>query len=115
VKKEGILEPEFEDEVRDTSFSVFTLNEDDVGVKGYNSVFSTDSAEESEKERTRKTKLGKLARKRFEAMLRSLSGARLELARCMAFSLEHAEAANEVLVKTKSFVCFLNTSRRLLI
>ena len=67
-----------------------------MGVKGYNSVFSTDSAEESEKERTRKTKLGKLARKRFEAMLRSLSGSRCELARCMAFSLEHAEASNEV-------------------
>ncbi|KAI0066134.1 hypothetical protein BV25DRAFT_1905759 [Artomyces pyxidatus] len=71
------LDPEFDDE-------------------GYNSVFSTDSAEESERERTRKTKLGKLARKRFEAMLRSLSGSRGELARCMAFSLEHAEAANEV-------------------
>jgi len=67
-----------------------------MGIKGYNSVFSTDSAEESEKERTRKTKLGKLARKRFEAMLRSLSGARGEFARCMAFSLEHAEASNEV-------------------
>lgn len=65
-------------------------------LQGYNSVFSTDSAEESERERTRKTKLGKLARKRFEAMLRSLSGTRGELARCMAFSLEHAEAANEV-------------------
>ena len=71
---------------------------DDMGIKGYNSVFSTDSAEESEKERTRKTKLGKLARKRFEAMLRALSGSRGELARCMAFSLEHAEASNEVSV-----------------
>ncbi|KAI0266790.1 hypothetical protein BC834DRAFT_873532 [Gloeopeniophorella convolvens] len=77
VAREGSIEPEFEDE-------------------GYNSVFSTDSAEESERERTRKTRLGKLARKRFEAMLRSLSGSRGELARCMAFSLEHAEAANEV-------------------
>ncbi|KAI9508225.1 hypothetical protein F5148DRAFT_1198407 [Russula earlei] len=77
VKRDGTVEPEFEDE-------------------GYNSVFSTDSAEESEKERTRKTKLGKLARKRFEAILRSLSGTRGELARCMAFSLEHAEASNEV-------------------
>jgi len=77
VRKDESIEPEFEDE-------------------GYNSVFSTDSAEESEKERTRKTKLGKLARKRFEAMLRSLSGTRGELARCMAFSLEHAEASNEV-------------------
>ena len=29
-------------------------------------------------------------------MLRALSGKRGELARCMAFSLEHAEAASEV-------------------
>jgi hypothetical protein len=77
-------------------------------VKGYNSDFSTDSAEESEKERTRKTKLGKLARKRFEGMLRSLSGLRGELARCMAFSLEHAEASNEVSVRRACcFVQFL--------
>ena len=79
---------------------------DDIGVKGYNSVFSTDSAEESEKERTRKTKLGKFARKRFEAMLRSLSGSRGELARCMAFSLEHAEASNEVFVRRAC--CFIH-------
>lgn len=64
--------------------------------EGYNSIYSTDSAEESERERTRKYHLGKLSRKRFEAMLRALSGRRGELARCMAFSLEHAEAASEV-------------------
>ncbi|EJD02812.1 uncharacterized protein FOMMEDRAFT_107807 [Fomitiporia mediterranea MF3/22] len=64
--------------------------------EGYNSIYSTDSAEDSERERVRKTKLGKLARRRFEAMLRALSGKRGELARCMAFSLEHAEAASEV-------------------
>lgn len=64
--------------------------------QGYNSVYSTDSAEESEQERTKKTVLGKLARKRFEAMLRAVSGKRGELARCMTFSLEHAEAAREV-------------------
>ncbi|KAK0212865.1 SR140 protein [Desarmillaria ectypa] len=63
---------------------------------GYNSVYSTDSAEDSERERVRKTMLGKFARKRFEAMLRALSGKRGEIARCMAFSLEHAEAAHEV-------------------
>jgi len=63
---------------------------------GYNSVYSTDSGEESERERIRKQKLGTLARKRFEAMLRAMSGKRGELARCMAFSLEHAEAASEV-------------------
>jgi U2-associated protein SR140 len=40
--------------------------------------------------------LGKLARRRFESMLRALSGKRGEIGRCMAFSLEHAEAAHEV-------------------
>lgn len=63
---------------------------------GYNSIYSTDSAEESERERSKKTVLGRLARKRFEAMLRGLSGKCGELARCMTFSLEHAEAAREV-------------------
>jgi U2-associated protein SR140 len=66
------------------------------GSQGYNSVYSSDSAEDSERERVRKNVLGKLARKRFEAMLRALSGKRGEMARCMAFSLEHAEAAHEV-------------------
>ncbi|KAJ7702965.1 hypothetical protein B0H17DRAFT_1157118 [Mycena rosella] len=65
---------------------------------GYNSVYSSDSAEDSERERVRKNVLGKLARKRFEAMLRALSGKRGEMARCMAFSLEHAEAAHEIIV-----------------
>jgi hypothetical protein len=92
------MEPEFEDEVSVLSFDFHTVCVDDMAVKGYNSIFSTDSAEESEKERTRKSKLGKLARKRFEAMLRSLSSTHGELARCMAFSLEHAEASNEVSV-----------------
>ncbi|TFL02447.1 hypothetical protein BDV98DRAFT_528109 [Pterulicium gracile] len=77
VESDRVLGPEFTDD-------------------GYNSVYSTDSGEESERERTRKTALGKLARKRFEAMLRALSGKRGELARCMAFSLEHAEAAAEI-------------------
>ncbi|KAH8107897.1 hypothetical protein BXZ70DRAFT_20103 [Cristinia sonorae] len=77
VDRTETLEPEFYDE-------------------GYNSIYSTDSAEESERERGRKNELGRLARRRFEVMLRALSGRRGELARCMAFSLEHAEAANEV-------------------
>ncbi|EGO25376.1 hypothetical protein SERLADRAFT_448355 [Serpula lacrymans var. lacrymans S7.9] len=77
IEREDIVDPEFNDE-------------------GYNSAYSTDSAEESEQERTRKNALGKLARKRFEAMLRGLSGKRGELARCMTFSLEHAEAAREI-------------------
>ncbi|GJJ06342.1 hypothetical protein Clacol_000533 [Clathrus columnatus] len=64
--------------------------------KGYHSIYSTDSAEESEKERSRKGRLGKLAKRRFEAMLRGLAGRRGDLARCMAFSLEHADAATEI-------------------
>ncbi|KAF8200699.1 hypothetical protein BJ912DRAFT_1019728 [Pholiota molesta] len=43
-----------------------------------------------------KNALGTAARQRFEAMLRALSGKRGEIARCMTFSLEHAEAAHEV-------------------
>lgn len=81
--------------------------------QGYNSVYSTDSAEESERERVRKTSLGKLARKRFEAMLRAMSGKRGELARCMAFSLEHAEAATEVSYLSPEFVTILNVLARL--
>ncbi|KAJ3571692.1 hypothetical protein NP233_g3593 [Leucocoprinus birnbaumii] len=77
IESDRSLQPEFDDE-------------------GYNSIYSTDSAEESERERSRKTRLGKLAKKRFEAMLRGMSGKRGEIARCMAFSLEHAEAAHEV-------------------
>ncbi|GAB1525526.1 hypothetical protein RhiTH_008689 [Rhizoctonia solani] len=63
---------------------------------GPHSAYSTDSGEESERERIRKGTLGKLARKRFHVLLRGLSGKRGELARCMAFSLEHAESAAEV-------------------
>lgn len=68
-------------------------------IQGYNSVYSSDSAEESEREQTRKNALGPAARKRFEAMLRALSGKRGEIARCMTFCLEHAEAAHEVYFK----------------
>ncbi|QRV79159.1 RNA recognition motif protein [Ceratobasidium sp. AG-Ba] len=63
---------------------------------GPHSAYSTDSGEESEREKIRKGTLGKLARKRFYVLLRGLSGKRGELARCMAFSLEHAESAAEV-------------------
>jgi hypothetical protein len=64
--------------------------------QGYASIYSSDSAEESEKERTSKGKLGKLARRRFEAMLRVLSGKRSEIARAMEFAMTHAEATDEV-------------------
>ncbi|TFK23911.1 hypothetical protein FA15DRAFT_680928 [Coprinopsis marcescibilis] len=73
-----------------------SFNEPEFDDDGYNSVYSTDSGEESERERTRKNALGKLARRRFEAMLRHMSGKYGEIARCMVFSLEHAEAAHEV-------------------
>ena len=58
-------------------------------------MYSSDS-EESEREQSRKNVLGYTARQRFEAMLRALSGKRGDIARCMLFSLEHAEAAHEV-------------------
>ncbi|KAG8981761.1 hypothetical protein FRB90_007025 [Tulasnella sp. 427] len=65
---------------------------DDGGVSPY----STDSGEESEKERARKGSLGRLAQKRFENMLRTLSGRKGEIAACMVFSLEHSDAVTEV-------------------
>lgn len=64
--------------------------------QGPHSAYSTDSGEESEREKIRKGTLGKLARRRFHVLLRGLTGKRGELARCMAFSLEHAESASEV-------------------
>jgi len=64
--------------------------------QGYNSVYSTDSEEESERERLKKGTLGKLARRRFTSCLRGLKGERGDIARCMTFALEHADAADEV-------------------
>ena len=64
--------------------------------KGANSVYSTDSAEDSERERSTRGRLGPIARKRFERMLRALSGRRGEVGRCMVFALDHAEAASEL-------------------
>ncbi len=66
--------------------------------------------EESERERVQKMHLGKLARKRFEAMLRSLSGKRGEMARCMTFCLEHAEAAHEV--SNLTMLAIINSKNR---
>lgn len=59
-------------------------------------MYSTESAEDSEKERTQKGKIGKLAKKRFEAMLRVMSGTRAEIARAMEFAMNKAEAADDV-------------------
>jgi U2-associated protein SR140 len=63
--------------------------------QGYASIYSSDSAEDSERERTSKGRIGKMARKRFESMLRSMSGKRVEIARAMEFALTRAEAADE--------------------
>ncbi|KAG6866724.1 hypothetical protein C0991_011383 [Blastosporella zonata] len=82
IESEQHLEPEFDDEASYTIRECFLI--------------LTYSAEESEREKVRKAQLGRLARRRFESMLRALSGKRGEIARCMAFSLEHAEAAHEV-------------------
>jgi len=65
--------------------------------EGNQSVYSTDSEEESEQERSRrKGALGKLARQRFENILRAQTGRRGDIARAMVFSLQHSEAASQV-------------------
>jgi len=64
--------------------------------QGYASIYSSDSAEDSERERISKGRIGKMARKRFESTLRSMSGKRVEIARAMEFALNRAEAADEV-------------------
>lgn len=71
-------------------------------VQGYASMYSSDSAEDSERERTSKGRIGKIARKRFESMLRAMSGKRVEVARAMEFALTRAEAAEEVHCHTHS-------------
>ncbi|ORY89718.1 hypothetical protein BCR35DRAFT_157196 [Leucosporidium creatinivorum] len=62
--------------------------------EGNADIYSSDSAEDSERERTPKGRLGKLAQKRFESMLRSLTSTREKIGRSMAFALEHADAAS---------------------
>jgi U2-associated protein SR140 len=68
----------------------------DTDLQGYASIYSSDSAEDSERERVSKGRIGKMARKRFESTLRSMSGKRVEIARAMEFALKRAEAADEV-------------------
>lgn len=58
---------------------------------------STDSEEASEDERYKKrTVLGKLARRRLERLLRSLTTQREKIGHLMTFAIEHAEAADQV-------------------
>ncbi|KAG8869981.1 hypothetical protein FRC20_000529 [Serendipita sp. 405] len=64
--------------------------------EGNDDAYSTDNEEIKEAERISRNRLGNFARKRFEVMLRAMSGKRGEVARSMAFCLEHAEAAPEV-------------------
>jgi U2-associated protein SR140 len=68
----------------------------DTDLQGYASIYSSDSAEDSERERVSKGRIGKMARKRFESTLRSMSGKRVQIARAMEFALKRAEAADEV-------------------
>jgi U2-associated protein SR140 len=59
-------------------------------------VYSTDNEEAKESDRVSRARLGPLSRKRFKVMLRAMAGKRGQVARCMAFALEHGEAAAEV-------------------
>ena len=80
------------DDLLDPEYSTPEGFDDD----GYDAVYSTDNEEMKETETVSRTKLSPLARKRFKAMLRAMTGKRGEVARCMAFCLEHGEAAAEV-------------------
>lgn len=60
---------------------------------GNHSIYSSDSSEDSEQERLGKGKLGKLAQRRFESLLRGLTSTRDKIAKGMAFALEHADCA----------------------
>ncbi|GAA5948548.1 hypothetical protein JCM10213_003898 [Rhodosporidiobolus nylandii] len=61
--------------------------------EGSADIYSSDSSEDSESERIGKGKLGKLAQKRFESLLRGLTSTREKIARGMTFALEHADCA----------------------
>lgn len=68
--------------------------------QGYDSLYSTDTGEESETDRMRTARrtdtIGPVARKRLEAMLRGLTPRRERIARLMAFAIDHAFAADAV-------------------
>lgn len=65
-------------------------------MQGSADVYSSDSEESSEDEKVGKGKLGKLALRRFECLLRGLTSSREKIARGMAFALEHADCASYV-------------------
>lgn len=93
--------PKFSDEVRLACLSFVRLLTSIS--QGNADIYSSDSAEDSEREHVRKGKLGKLAQRRFECMLRSLTSTREKIARGMAFALEHADAAPVVRPSSLSF------------
>ncbi|GAA5909241.1 RRM and SURP domain-containing protein [Sporobolomyces salmoneus] len=61
--------------------------------EGNHEIYSSDSSEDSEQDRVGKGKLGRLAQKRFEALLRGLTSTRERIAKGMSFALEHADCA----------------------
>ncbi|KAK4054169.1 hypothetical protein OIV83_001195 [Microbotryomycetes sp. JL201] len=63
---------------------------------GFAEMYSSDSAEDSEREHVAKGRLGKLAKRRFEALLRCLTSTRGKIAKGMAFALEHADCAQYI-------------------
>ncbi|KAI8138308.1 hypothetical protein BJV82DRAFT_299808 [Fennellomyces sp. T-0311] len=58
---------------------------------------SEDEEKERERESLPKGVLGKIAKQRFESMLRQISFQRGSIARAMAFAIDHADAADEVI------------------
>jgi hypothetical protein len=67
--------------------------------QGKADLYSSDSAEDSERERmhrTNKGRLGKMARRRLEAGLRAMTGEREQIARLMEFAVNHADAVDDV-------------------
>ncbi|BGP56056.1 hypothetical protein JCM8202v2_003665 [Rhodotorula sphaerocarpa] len=64
--------------------------------EGVADIYSSDSEESSEDERVGKGKIGKLALRRFECLLRGLTSSREKIARGMSFALEHADCASYI-------------------
>lgn len=86
------------------------VDEDNDETNGPSVLYSSDSGEDSERERVKRRKttttassttaadnlLGPMARRRFESMLRCITPRRERIARAMAFAVEHAHAAEAV-------------------
>ncbi|TKA51189.1 hypothetical protein B0A53_05653 [Rhodotorula sp. CCFEE 5036] len=64
--------------------------------EGNAEIYSSDSEESSEDERVGKGKIGRLALRRFECLLRGLTSSREKIARGMMFALEHADCASHI-------------------